>query len=392
VLSLLAANSRNVPRKFIFVRRFKDVCFETHIFFSCATKEVARVPFSPLLLQTCASCASLFSLLTSPSTASISSTMIPSTPTNGRRGAAEQHDRNAPHQQSNHKLNQEKLTFQNLRNVGYHLLKFLCLLYYYISLSFRLSFMNFSFTFSSLIGSMILDYLVDLLFILDYLSYQYQQSHGNLVVVPVDQIAESAEIVSIDFMRSSRRNSASSLGEFYIAKKTPFHLSRFIFEFISTCPLEVIGFLVGYSAYPWLRLNRLIRIFYGPSYWANIILSLEQCGFQMRSGWTRVVLSCIFQTVICHVAGCAYFTLAMMTMDQGHGKTWLTHDKSVAFDENDEVVFLRPKYHIYIRALYWSAQTLVTFLLAFTLPSHSLVLSVSVSLYLSLLTSQLACT
>jgi hypothetical protein len=288
------------------------------------------------------------------------------------------------HSHSQHKkVHQEKLTLEHIRNVCYHLIKFLFLLYYYLSLSFRLSFMNFSFTSPALIGSMIVDYLVDLFFIVDYLFYEYQ-NYGSNVVIPVDHVAESAEIVSIEFMRSSRRNSASSLGEFYIAKKSPFHPSRFFFELISTFPIEIIGFLVGYRPYPWLRLNRLLRIWNGPSFWSNIILSLEQCGFQTKSGWTRVALSCIFQTVICHVAACAYFTLAMMTMEEGKGKTWLSHDHNVILDENDEIVFLRPKYHVYIRALYWSAQTLVC------LPFHFLCLSLHLtSLCLSLLSLSL---
>jgi hypothetical protein len=205
----------------------------------------------------------------------------------------------------------------------------------------------------------VVDYLVDLFFLVDYVSFEYQH-YGIHTVVPVDNVAESAEIVSIDFMRNARRNSASSLGEFYVTTASPLHPSRLIFEIVCLFPMEVVGFLVGYKRFAWLRLNRFIRIFSGFTYWSNIIQALEQCGFQTQSGWSRIALSCIFQTVICHVAGCAYYCLALFTMEEGHENTWLSHDNSLALDEDGEVVYLRQKSHIYIRAIYWSAQTLVS--------------------------------
>jgi hypothetical protein len=291
--------------------------------------------------------------------------LLPMAPTTIRPGHSENHRQNYPNKTGSSATSSsffpDKLTPSTLANLLYQITKFLFLLYYFISLSFRLSFVQqFSYSTSgAILGSLVVDYLVDIFFLIDYISYEYQH-YGIHTVVPVDNVAESAEIVSIDFMRNARRNSASSLGEFYVTTSSPLHPSRLIFEIICLFPMELVGFLVGYKHFTWLRLNRFLRIFNGFTYWSNIIQALEQCGFQTQSGWSRIALSCIFQTVVCHVAGCAYYCLALFTMEKGHHeKTWLSHDNSLMFDENNEVVYLRQKDHIYIRAIYWSAQTLV---------------------------------
>lgn len=251
------------------------------------------------------------------------------------------------------------IDFSNLFLLFYHILKFTFLIYYFVSLSLRLSFMNFTFT-SPYLGSILVDYLIDLFFIIDYISFEYHHSISNTIVVPIDSVAESAEIVSIDFMRSARRNSASSLGEFYVAKSSFFHPQRFLYEIICTLPMEIVGYLIHYPHFPWLRLNRLLRIYSAIEYWSHIIQAFERCGVQIKSSVSRILLGCLFHTIICHFAGCAYYILAIFTMKDGHGKTWLSHDNSVVLDdESNELVFIRPKYQIYIRAIYWSAQTLV---------------------------------
>lgn len=252
-----------------------------------------------------------------------------------------------------------KLTFNNLLNICYHILKFLCLSYYIISLSFRLSFDKFHFNFSFLF-LIILDYLTDIIFIIDYIYYIITNYISDNVIVPIDNVTESAEILSVDFMKSTRRNSASSLGDFYVSENPKLFNSRFIYEIISLFPFEIIGYFTGYKYYPWLRLNRLFRLFSANKYWTDILHSLELSGFSIKSGWARIALSCIFQTIFSHVIACAYYLLAVETMKDGQPKTWLSHDGNAVLGENNEIIFKHTTGYIYIRALYFAVQTLET--------------------------------
>jgi hypothetical protein len=259
-----------------------------------------------------------------------------------------------------------RVTWQGLLSVCYHLIKFNCLIYYLASLSYRYSFelILFPSHSSSLTWPLlVIDYLIDLFYLLDSLWYEYQH-YGLSQVVPIDPTQDhgSIETLSIDFMRSARRNSASSFGEFYIKQKYNFCNSKFLFELFSVFPLEVIGYLLGFSAYPWLRFNRLLRLAFALSYWSNIITSLELCGVHIKNGWGRIALSCLFQALFSHVVACAYYALAVYVMTKSENKTvptWLVIDNNAKLDEDNRLVYLQTKDHIYMRALYWAVQTLV---------------------------------
>lgn len=253
----------------------------------------------------------------------------------------------------------KKLTLNSILILFYHIIKFFSISYYFISLSFRLSFNKFIFNSSSFIFIIIFDYLIDLILIFDYILYIHNNYYSN-VIVPIDNIAESAEILSYDFMKSTRRNSASSLGEFYISEKSNIFNLKFIYEIICLFPFEIIGYVIGYKYYPWLRLNRLIRLFSGNKYWSDILRSFELSGITIKNGWARVALSCIFQTIFSHVIACFYYFLAVETMKDGQPKTWLSHDGNAILGDNGEIIFQKTTGYIYIRALYFAVQTLET--------------------------------
>jgi hypothetical protein len=226
-------------------------------------------------------------------------------------------------------------------------------------------------TFSSFTSSsslswplLVIDYLVDLFYLLDTLWNEYQH-YGTSQIVPIDPLLaeERIETLSIDFMKSTRRNSASSFGEFYLQQNYNFCNFKFLFELISVFPLEIIGYFLRFHSYPWLRLNRLLRCSYGLLYWSNIIRALELCGLQIRNGWSRIGLSCLFQALFSHVGACAYYALAVYVMTKSEKRavttTWLTSDHNAILDNEDHLVYLQTKDHIYMRALYWAVQTLV---------------------------------
>jgi hypothetical protein len=255
-------------------------------------------------------------------------------------------------------------------------MKFIGLLYYLISIPFRLSFhpIPLSTTPSSpSFPNLFINYRVDFFFLFDYFWDEYSH-HGSSRIVPIDSNLDSIETLSIDFMKAARRNSASSLGEFYMTQKYIFLNSRLGFQLLSTFPLEIVGYLTGYPYYLWFRFNRYFRLFYALSYWSNLTKSIECCGVHIRSGWMRVALSCIFQASFSHIAACAYYLLAIYTMQyEKQASTWLSHDNN-AILEGDKLVFLQTQDHIYLRALYWAVQTLVPLS-----PSHLPILSHSFS-------------
>ena len=256
---------------------------------------------------------------------------------------------------------QDSERWQHLLITLYHLLKFLGILYYFTSIPFRLSFHSIPLSTTPTSSSFIflcIDYLVDLVYLVDYFWEEYSH-HGSTKIIPIDSNLDSIETLSIDFMKASRRNSASSLGEFYVTQRYHFLNTRLGFQLLCTFPLEIIAYSTGYPHYLWLRLNRLLRLFYALLYWSNLIKSIESCGVRIRSGWMRVALSCIFQASFSHVAACAYYLLAIYTMQyQKQATTWLSHDNN-AILEGDKLVFLQTPNYIYIRALYWAVQTLV---------------------------------
>jgi hypothetical protein len=245
----------------------------------------------------------------------------------------------------------------------YHLIKFLGLLYYIISIPFRLSFHPIPFSATPSTSSfpiLCIDYLVDLFYFVDYFWDEYSH-HGSSKIIPIDSNLDSLETLSIDFMKASRRNSASSLGELYTTQKYIFLNWKLGLQLLCTFPMEIVAYLAGYPFYLWFRLNRYFRLCYALCYWSNLTKAIESCGIRVRSGWMRVALSCIFQAAFSHIAACAYYLLAIYTMQyEKQATTWLSHDNN-AILEGDKLVFLQTHNHIYFRALYWAVQTLVLF-------------------------------
>lgn len=159
----------------------------------------------------------------------------------------------------------------------YHLIKFLGLLYYIISIPFRLSFHPIPFSATPSTSSfpiLCIDYLVDLFYFVDYFWDEYSH-HGSSKIIPIDSNLDSLETLSIDFMKASRRNSASSLGELYTTQKYIFLNWKLGLQLLCTFPMEIVAYLAGYPFYLWFRLNRYFRLCYALCYWSNLTKAIE---------------------------------------------------------------------------------------------------------------------
>lgn len=226
------------------------------------------------------------------------------------------------------------------------LAKFLGLVYYPTSLVYRLCFQPYFKYSSSFANILCVDYLVDLIFISDAILSDCKI--GPATIFPIED--DSASISSED--------TVSTMGEItWLWSLLP--PRKHVLNFVSLFPAEFVGFLAAFKLYPWLRLNRLIKCLSFPKCWARLLMSLEQCGVQVSGGWARAFLLLLVQCFACHVFACVYYALAADSLRQGSDINWLAKTNMAEVQEG-EVKFLQSVGHIYLRAIYFSAQTLVS--------------------------------
>jgi hypothetical protein len=220
------------------------------------------------------------------------------------------------------------------------------MVYYPTSLVFRLCFQPYFKYSPSFVNILVIDYLVDLIFISDAILSDCKI--GPATIFPIDD--DSASISSED--------TVSTMGEItWLRSLLP--QRKHVMNLISLFPVEFIGFLAAFKYYPWLRLNRMIKCLSFPKCWAHLLLSLEQCGIQINGGWARAFLLLLVQCLACHICACVYYALAVDSLRQGNEINWLAKTNMVEV-QGGEVKFLRSLGHIYLEAIYFSAQTLVS--------------------------------
>ena len=143
-----------------------------------------------------------------------------------------------------------------------------------------------------------------------------------------------------------------------------------LWYFILLCPFEVIGYAVGMQHYHWLRGIRLLRCVYFHRYWAGVKQLLAAYKLIQSAGAQRIVYISLVMALIAHVSACAFYALAITEMEHGTGTTWLSEDNLVELEESQTggsggstvrtLHMLRPLRFRYLRAVYWSVQTLTS--------------------------------
>jgi hypothetical protein len=226
------------------------------------------------------------------------------------------------------------------------LAKCLGIVYYPVTLAYRLCFQPYFQYSTSFINILVIDYIVDVIFICDALLSDFKI--GPATIFPED---DTNSVNSEDTI--STMGEISWLWSFVPQRK---HLLNIVGLF----PVELIGFLAGFKYYPWLRLNRMIKCLWFQKNWGRLLLTLEQCGMRVKSGWTRVFLLLFLQCLLCHIGACVYYAMAVDSLRQGNETNWLSKINMVKSLDGGEVRYRYSLGHIYLEAFYFTAQTLVS--------------------------------
>jgi hypothetical protein len=220
------------------------------------------------------------------------------------------------------------------------------MVYYPVSLAYRLCFQPYFQYSSSFINILVIDYIVDVIFICDALLSDCKIGPATIFPIEDDTVSVSSE------------DTVSTMGE--ISRLWSFVPQRkHVLNVMGLFPVELIGFLAGFRSYPWLRLNRMLKCLWFKKSWSHLLLTLEQCGFRINSGWARAFLLLLLQCLLCHIGACVYYAMAVDSLRQGNETNWLSKIEMVEPLQGGEVKYLYSVGHMYLEAFYFTAQTLV---------------------------------
>lgn len=126
-------------------------------------------------------------------------------------------------------------------------------------------------------------------------------------------------------------------------------------------PFEVIGLLAAMESFYILRTIRLARCFYFYQYWSDVADLLRKYKLAVSAGAQRVVLFTLVLAMVSHVAACMFYNIAINDLRHGIDRNWLSRDGlAILSDSGDSFTLLENDSYRYVRALYWSVQTLTT--------------------------------
>jgi hypothetical protein len=234
------------------------------------------------------------------------------------------------------------------------------LLYNVTALSFRIAFQSHFIYSVENIGLVVLDYVSDIFFLADFVG-MLLYSTRNEVIVPVDTPKLEESSVTGRAIQMMRRKSESAIANLHMKKEQRHHISHHMLKIFYLIPFEFIGYLVGYQYYYLLRLTKVLRVLESRKYSNDCVKAIENMGITVSPAWARVVMFCIIQCILCHVAGCMYFKMGVHSMHSGDGRSnWLLHDNNAKVDDDGNVVFLHGTAYLYVRSLYFAVQTVVS--------------------------------
>ena len=237
-------------------------------------------------------------------------------------------------------------------------LRLIFLLYYIISITFRLAFIPRFAIFTGFPTAIFFDYLPDLFFVLDYALFISKKRR----VIPV----LNSHLIS---SKSTKRAINRLLGRFKVEDEKvendrPLSLFQHIepyCQIIMVLPIEVIGYLAGDSNYYALRAIRLLRCVYFNQYWQKVSEMLEKQRIACTAGTQRIVLLALLMALVGHVFACIFYVMGLDALESGDLNNWVSADQLAVVDPNTgEITFLHPVSFRYLRAVYWSIQTVTS--------------------------------
>ena len=249
------------------------------------------------------------------------------------------------------------------------------LIYYITILSYRLCFLeNLDIFSDSKVGFIFFDYFVDAFFILDlaillkcggfsppviaisFDSNTASSSRGEKQVVPESSALSQQGAACFKAQDGlgypdEQRNNSWLLGAWGSI--------LLVFQIALVFPFEVIAYAAGFEGYRWLQLFRCLRVVYFPLYWKQLTELMEASKLVQSAGLYRIALISLIMALVGHVSACIFYQIALEEMRRyGNSNTWLFHDNLASIAPDGEVVLHRPLSYRFLRAMYWSFQTI----------------------------------
>lgn len=251
-------------------------------------------------------------------------------------------------------------------------LRLIFLIYYIITISFRLCFLPGFNIFKSSVGVIIFDYIVDTFYIIDtifpYLRHLKIQTN---VIVPEKQTKVSqpkshkkrGSVPQIVLPTNTKDKVENGTISIFIFNQNHYEymesIFRIFYQLIMLFPIEAVGYAAGMKYYEFLKLFRLLRIIYWNQYWYDLAEFLRMNKIIVNTDITRVFYILLISMNTIHVSACLYYILAISLLHE-HKPNWLKFDHDATYGTNGSVILLHSVYYRYLRALYWSTETFST--------------------------------
>lgn len=286
-----------------------------------------------------------------------------------------------------------------LASVAVKLLRFILSFYYLFSISFRFAFRyNATFTSNNWV-ILVLDYITDAFFLIDYLVKLKKRSKFVVAPSPVHEDVDE-DVVFEQERRSTYRAPDDSalanrpstitdrkkqveqferlLAQFEIQQRADaarkaklkkitladkiYMWFNFILEVVMIFPFEVIAYFFGYKLYFFLRVFRVLRIWLIREYWRGVVHILEVNNLVTGASGHRVVALTVFMLVFAHLGACLFYAMALALMERETpvSNNWQTADGMTVFDhDTNTYYFTKSLRYRYVRTLYWACVTSV---------------------------------
>ncbi len=108
-----------------------------------------------------------------------------------------------------------------------------------------------------------------------------------------------------------------------------------------------------------MRAFRLLHILDYLPCWNDICRILRSYGVLNSHALQRVYFLVIVMALVGHVGACLFYRVGLEVALSGSAQNWLVRDNLVELKQHG-VVYLEPLSFRYLRAMYWSIQTLDT--------------------------------
>lgn len=240
--------------------------------------------------------------------------------------------------------------------------RFSFLLYYILTISYRVLFLENYNIYSQQSVSLFFDYLADLFYLVDVLL-----SNPKKETAPV--VKTNQQVLSSTIHRHTlviQRNTQGPLIRMPSNRKTinnPYWEKATVIlpQFVMLFPFEIIGLLAEMRGFYALRAIRLTRCYYFYKYWIDIGEFLQKNKVATTAGIRRVIIFFVVMVIAAHVFACIFYAVAIDCLRNGLSNNWLvvqglaTLDTATGSYELLETVSYR-----YMMAMYWSVQTLAT--------------------------------